>query len=30
MLRIAESAIFEIVSRQRVFLERIVPNLPEF
>jgi len=30
MLRIAEPAISEIVGRQRAFLERTVPNLPEF
>jgi ribonuclease PH len=30
MLRVAEAAIFGIVGRQRAFLERTVPNLPEF
>ena len=30
MLRVAESAIFEIINRQQAFLQSTVPNLPEF
>jgi ribonuclease PH len=30
MLRVAEAAIVEIISRQREFLQRTVPNLPQF
>jgi ribonuclease PH len=30
MIRVAESAISEIISRQRAFLQRTIPTLPEF
>jgi len=30
MLKVAESAISDIISRQQSFLQRTVPNLPEF